>query len=125
MADEPSNINMKVNVPGREEFTIPATMVGNDTGTLEVQPPDADAIKEWPLWKLALYIATDWSNRKPAISDAADAYLQPMCQLESIEDPYGADSGDMIVRYFLGNATTWRGPVARTIKAELTRRCPS
>jgi hypothetical protein len=96
MADEPSNINMKVNVPGREEFTIPATMVGNDTGTLEVQPPDADAIKEWPLWKL-----------------------------ESIEDPYGADSGDMIVRYFLGNATTWRGPVARTIKAELKRRCPS
>ena len=32
------------------------------------------------------------------------------------------DSGRSIVRYFLGNAGTWRGDVAKAIKAELKRR---
>jgi hypothetical protein len=30
-----------------------------------------------------------------------------------------ADRADMVVRYFLGNATTWRGADAKRIKAEL------
>jgi hypothetical protein len=32
---------------------------------------------------------------------------------------YGLDSGDMIVRYFLANASTFRGESARRIKKEL------
>jgi hypothetical protein len=39
--------------------------------------------------------------------------------LGDITDSYGADSARSIVAYFLGNATTWRGTVAKTIKAEL------
>ena len=39
--------------------------------------------------------------------------------LIGIDDTYGYDSADMIVRYFLGNARNWRGAEAREIKAEL------
>ena len=46
-------------------------------------------------------------------------YLQAMASLESIRDAYGADDARGIVLYFLANATTWRGPDARRIKAEL------
>ena len=46
-------------------------------------------------------------------------YLQAMQSMNKITDTYGADSGKMIVNYFLCNATTWRGEVARNIKKEL------
>lgn len=46
-------------------------------------------------------------------------YLEAMLQLEKITDDYYADSGESVVRYFLCNATTWRGEHARRIKAEL------
>lgn len=46
-------------------------------------------------------------------------YLQAMQSLQGINDAYGYDSGESIVRYFLSNATTWRGEHARRIKAEL------
>jgi hypothetical protein len=42
-----------------------------------------------------------------------------MSTLDDINQPYGYDSGESIVRYFLCNATTWRGAHARRIKAEL------
>jgi hypothetical protein len=46
-------------------------------------------------------------------------YLGAMSTLEVITDPYGEDSGRSVVLYFLSNATTWRGPVAKRCKAEL------
>lgn len=46
-------------------------------------------------------------------------YLDAMSGLNKITDNYGYDSADAIVRYFLSNATTWRGPDARRVKAEL------
>ncbi len=49
----------------------------------------------------------------------AGAYLIPMLSLQSINEWYGMDSADSIVRYFLSNAAGWRGPKAREIKAEL------
>jgi hypothetical protein len=36
-----------------------------------------------------------------------------------LEICYGADKAEHIVRYFLKNAKTWRGPVAKRIKAAL------
>jgi hypothetical protein len=42
-----------------------------------------------------------------------------MACLESVNDNYGWDSGKSIVLYFLGNASSWRGEVAREIKKEL------
>ena len=46
-------------------------------------------------------------------------YIEAMLQLGPITDMYGCDPADMIVAYFLGNATTWRGEDARRIKKEL------
>jgi hypothetical protein len=49
----------------------------------------------------------------------AAPYLEAMGMLGSVEDNFGYDSGRSVVRYFLANASTWRGPVAQAIKAEL------
>ena len=46
-------------------------------------------------------------------------YIRAMQTLDDINQPYGYDSGESIVRYFLSNATTWRGDTARRVKAEL------
>jgi len=46
-------------------------------------------------------------------------YLHAMCALESVRDNYGSVSGRSAVLYFLFHATSWRGPDARRIKAEL------
>ena len=68
-----------------------------------------------PLSTIAREIAQDW--RKPYFG--AVPYLQAMSTLDDINQPYGYDSGESIVRYFLCNASTWRGEHARRIKAEL------
>lgn len=67
------------------------------------------------LSEIANEIRSDWSN----VYFGAVPYLDAMSTLSSVEDKYIMDSGDMIVRYFLSNATTWRGDVARRIKKEL------
>jgi hypothetical protein len=69
-----------------------------------------------PLCLIAAEIAQDW--KKP--NYAALPYLRAMRWLHTIEDKYGLDSGRSVVAYFLSNASTWRGPVARRVKAELT-----
>ena len=68
-----------------------------------------------PLYEIAFDIENHW----PKVNYAAVPYLEAMRELTSIEDHYGQDSADMVVRYFLGNASTWRGEDARRIKAEL------
>lgn len=60
-------------------------------------------------------IMRDWT--KPYFG--AVPYLHAMRGLDKMTDFYGLDPGDEIVMYFLANAGTWRGPVARSIKAEL------
>jgi len=60
-------------------------------------------------------ILADWKN--PYFG--AVPYLRAMLALETMSDQYGHDDADMILRYFLSNATTWRGETARRIKAEL------
>jgi hypothetical protein len=68
-----------------------------------------------PLHKIAMEIAGDW--KKPYLG--AVPYLEAMSRLRSVEDRYGMETGEGIVRYFLANAGGWRGPVARRVKAEL------
>jgi hypothetical protein len=46
-------------------------------------------------------------------------YVEAMSCLNSINDTYGLDSAESVVRYALSNLTTWRGDQARAIKAEL------
>lgn len=64
---------------------------------------------------IAREIAQDW--RKPYFG--AVPYIRAMSTLDDINQPYGYDSGESIVRYFLCNATSWRGDTARRVKAEL------
>lgn len=68
-----------------------------------------------PLYVIAAEIARTW----PKVYFGAVPYLQAMSTLSTTGDNYGLDSGDSIVRYFLSNASTWRGEDARRIKAEL------
>lgn len=65
---------------------------------------------------IAADIENDWQEK---VNVGARPYLDAMHFLIDTNDRFGVDSGDSIVRYFLSNATTWRGPVARSIKAEL------
>lgn len=60
-------------------------------------------------------IRADWKK----VYVGAQPYLEAMRELNDIDDMYGLDTGRDIVAYFLANASTWRGPVARRIKAEL------
>lgn len=64
---------------------------------------------------IAEEIRRDW--QRPYFG--AVPYLEAMRHLVNVTDMYGADRADMIVRYFLANATTWRGETARRVKAEL------
>ncbi len=70
---------------------------------------------ERALWQIANEIKRVWP--KPYFG--AVPYLQAMGSLDKITDSYGMDSADSVVRYFLANASTWRGDDARRIKAEL------
>lgn len=65
---------------------------------------------------IAVDIMQTWGSK---ISPAAKPYMQAMYQLDKITDDYYADSADSIVRYFLSNASGWRGDDAKRIKAEL------
>jgi hypothetical protein len=68
-----------------------------------------------PLYQIAAEIQRDWKK----VNFAAVPYLQAMSDLSSVSDNYGFDSGSSIVNYFLANANSWRGEVARRVKAEL------
>jgi hypothetical protein len=67
---------------------------------------------------IAAIIARDWKN--PYFG--AQPYLSAMYSMDKITDPYLADPGTHIVNYFISNAQTWRGPVAKLVKAELNKR---
>jgi hypothetical protein len=68
-----------------------------------------------PLSTIAQDIRKDWKN----ISPYAKPYLDAMADLDKLTDKYHADDAKGIVLYFLSNASTWKGEVAKKIKAEL------
>ena len=70
-----------------------------------------------PLSEIAREIRQDWKK----VNYAAKPYLDAMSQLNQVTDMYGSDPANMIVAYFLGNARSWRGPVAKKLKAELNK----
>lgn len=69
--------------------------------------------------QIANVIKKDWAGK---IYFGAVPYLQAMQSMVNASDNYGQDSGKSIILYFLSNATTWRGPVAREVKKELNKR---
>jgi hypothetical protein len=68
-----------------------------------------------PISTIAREIKSDWQK----VYFGAVPYLDAMQTLNSINDAYHYDSGKSVVRYFLANASSWRGEKARNIKAEL------
>jgi len=80
-------------------------------------------IKNLSIKEIAGLITMDWNQKnKTGIYFGAKPYLAAMCSIHTINDNYGMDSGKNIVLYFLSNATTWKGHIARIVKKELNRR---
>lgn len=73
-----------------------------------------------PLYEIAQDIADHWTN----VYFGARPYLEAMARIEKITDKFYQDTAESIVRYFLVNATTWRGEDAKRIKAELKALLP-
>jgi len=71
--------------------------------------------KSLPLSKIARMIENDWININPS----AKEYLDAMFSLNSVNDKYLLDSGRTIIIYFLSNAGSWSGPVAKVVKEHL------
>ena len=67
--------------------------------------------------EIAAIIRKDWAN----VYFGAIPYLNAMSVLPSVDATFGQDSARSIVQYFLGNARTWRGPVAKQVKAHLNQ----
>lgn len=80
---------------------------------------DTTALPTMSLSSIANVIRRDWGAK---VNFAAKPYLSAMASLQSVRDSYGYDSGKSIVIYFLSNASTWRGDVAKAVKAELKAR---
>ena len=72
-----------------------------------------------PLSQIAADIVLDYASKGKPVHPYAAPYVEAMGHLTSITDMYYADTADSVVRYALSNLGTWRGPVARQIKAEL------
>jgi hypothetical protein len=67
------------------------------------------------LHDIAFEIRSSW----PRMYFGARPHVEAMQSLCDVTDKYGYEDGRSIVRYFLANAGTWRGDVARRVKAEL------
>lgn len=76
-----------------------------------------------PLFDIAFLVRKNWkATSKKGIYFGAVPYLDAMASLNSVDDSFGYDDGRSILIYFLGNATSWRGEVAKAVKTELKRR---
>jgi len=73
------------------------------------------------LSQIANVIKKNWLN----VNYAAQPYLDALFDLEKITDNYYLDSGSSIVAYFLSNATSWKGEIAKVIKTELKKQLDS
>lgn len=87
----------------------------------EKQQEILNSLPDLSISRIAFLVRVDWTK----VNFAARPYLDAMQTMDSINDNYGADAGKSIVAYFLGNAGTWRGPVAKAVKKELNSRLKS
>lgn len=99
------------------------TAIGSDGNVYRVRlekipQKDYSDYSELSIAQIARKIRNDW--KQPSI--AAFPYLNAMLTMDSIDDNYFQDNGRAIVNYFLYNASSWKGAVAREIKKELNKR---
>jgi len=65
--------------------------------------------------QIAQIIVQDWKK----VNFAAKPFLKAMLSLNTLEDDYGNESAESVVRRFLSNAGSWRGEIAKQVKAKL------
>ncbi len=93
-----------------------AACLGNNYAMSDMEVcPECIKLKPRLLKDIAKEIYQDWGRVHPY----ASPYLGAMSTLDYIHENYHLDSADSVVRYFLSNAGTWRGKVARRVKLEL------
>jgi len=68
-----------------------------------------------PIYAIAKDIRSNWSK----VNYAAEPYLEAMEELTNISDMFMHDTAQSVVRYFLSNASSFRGEDAKRIKLEL------
>ena len=68
---------------------------------------------------IAREIEAEWSKQGKGVNFAARPYLNAMKHLGSVQDYFFEDDAKTVVLYFLSNASSYRGPVAKAHKAEL------
>ena len=68
-----------------------------------------------PIKLIAQDIEMDWGNMSPY----AKPYWEAMRELTWITDSYYYDSAESVLRYFLSNAQSWKGEIAKQIKSEI------
>lgn len=85
-------------------------------------PETVKRIKEGDLSEIADVIRRDLRAQGKKVPFGAQPYLDAMSSLGSITEKYGEDSGSSIVAYLLSNLTSYKGAIAREVKAELNRR---
>lgn len=65
--------------------------------------------------EIAQFIIEDWSKQGPV----PKTYLEPMLEIETLDEMYGADTATSVVSYFLSSASRWKGDIARVTKKHL------
>jgi hypothetical protein len=68
-----------------------------------------------PIHEIAREIRQDWQK----VNYGAKPYLEVMEFLTHKDEMYMYDRADNLIRYFLSNATSWKGETAKRIKKEL------
>lgn len=98
-------------------------------GSFDYIPLQQETPMTRPIYVIASEIKADMTaaaranKQQPCRASSKFAYAWPYLEalegVVTITDRYYEDTAESVVAYFLGNATTWRGDVAKRIKAEL------
>jgi hypothetical protein len=80
--------------------------------------PVVPDVSKMSLAEIVSLIRRDWKK----VYFGAVPYLDAMGSMNEVKDSYGADSPGEPVLYFVSNAQTWKGPIAKAVKAELNKR---
>lgn len=68
---------------------------------------------------VAREIVADYRSKGKPVHYSAAPYVEAMLSLRDLNDSFGYDDARSVVMYALSNLSTWRGPVATRVKAEL------
>lgn len=108
--DASRNLNYMKNI-------APVVLMGQVLDEITLPP----LLQRMTIAALADVTRRDWKK----VYFGAVPYLEAMRSLTSVQDNYGMDTGRSVVTYFLCNAQTWHGPIAKAVKKELNARIKS